>query len=200
MLRAVLAFMLVILICSCGGGKQKQKQESTSTKDTVTSAAEESPPIHMIPPEGLSEFEKLINAYIRPYFDDKASVTEKSVAPGETFTVYIFGEFNEMYPMAGAEYKLSLPEGLEYVYETKSDSISMTLGKYSEDLMLAFNCANGPKFLMVKYVLKATDAFSGGDIETQEGDYKHFLGFSLCDEAATMVRAMPGKATLGRKQ
>ncbi len=196
MVRMITALLVASVLFSCSGDKKK---EGTAEEKVATGTAGQSKPVQMVPDEELSEFDKLLDAHIRPYFDAEATVTEKAVAPGETFDIYVFGEYSENYPMSAAEFMLSVPEAIEVLYETKSDSTVLTVGSYKKDYMMTFNCAKGPKFMMMKYSCRANDAFSGGAVETGEGMVHHFLGFTLCDETRTMVKARPGRATLSMK-
>lgn len=197
MVRIIAALLVASVLLSCSGEKKK---EAAADEKIAAGTGGQSEPVQMIPDEELSEFDKLLNAHIKPYFDAGATVVEKAVAPGDTFDIFVFGEYSETYPMSAAEFMLSVPASIEVLYETKSDSTVLTVGSYKRDYMMTFRCAKGPKFMMMKYSCRANEAFSGGNVETGEGMVHHFLGFTLCDETRTMVKARPGRATLSLKQ
>lgn len=195
MVRLLSILLILGLLLSCSG----EKKESTPGEDAAATKSAQSQPRQAIPDEGLSEFDELMQAKITPYFDAEGTVSEHAVAPGERFDVYVFGECNKMYSMSAAEYMLTLPKGMEVLAEAKSDSAVMTLGSYKTDFMISFRCAAGPKFMMMKYSCQVNDAFTGGEVETREGSIHNFVGFTLCDDARTMVKAQPGKALLTKK-
>lgn len=196
MVRMLSVLLVLGLLVSCSGEKKQKSAESEDASTVMTGKGE---PVQAIPSDDTSEFDKLMQAKITPYFDAEGTVTEKAVSPGDDFVLYVFGEFNEMYPMSATEYMLALPEGMEILTEAKSDSAVMSVGSYKTDYMMTFRCSKGPKFMMMKYSCRANTAFAGGEIETRQGSVHHFLGFTLCDDARTMVAAQPGKAMLTRK-
>jgi hypothetical protein len=197
MVRVLTALLVLGLLLSCSGEKKK---ESSSESASAGDKTGQSTPRSAIPSEDdTSEFDKLMQAYIRPYFDAAGTVSEKTVAPGETFDIYVYGEYNKMYPMSASEYMLALPEGVDVLNEAKSDSVIMSVGSFRTDYMMTFRCSDGPKFMMMKYSCRAGDAFAGGTVETKEGTVHHFLGFTLCDDARTMVKAEAGSAVLKKK-
>lgn len=194
MVRMLVAVLVLGVVMSCSGEKKPE-----SAKDEDATKTVQSEPRQAIPDDGPSEFDKLMQAKIVPYFDKAGTVTEKEVAAGEEFDLYVFGEYNKMYPMSAVEYMLALPEGIEVLTEAKSDSAVMSVGSYKSDFMMTFRCAEGPKFMLMRYRCKVKAPFAGGDIEIQEGSVHRFLGFTLCDDARTMVAAEPGKAVIRKK-
>jgi hypothetical protein len=196
MVRIIAVLLVVSVLVSCS----KEKKEAAPAEKVAKETPAQSEPIQMIPDEEFTEFDKLLSAQIVPYFDAEGTVTEKAVAPGETFDIYVFGKCIETYSMSAAEYMLSLPEGIEVMSEAKSDSTVLTVGSYKKDYMMTFKCCSGPKFMMMKYICQANDSFSGGAVETGKGLIHHFLGFTLCDETRTMVKGTPGQAKLTLKK
>lgn len=196
MVRCIFALLVLGLLGSCSGEK---KPERSAGEEGVATTAGQSEAQQAIPSDDTSEFDRLMQAKITPYFDPEGTVAEKAVAPGEQFDLYLFGEYNEMYPMSAAEFMLALPEGMEILSEAKSDSAVMSVGSYKTDYMMTFRCSKGPKFMMMRYSCRASNTFAGGEIESREGTVHHFLGFTLCDDARTMVKAEPGKAVLTKK-
>jgi hypothetical protein len=195
MIRVLSALLVLGLLVSCSG----KKQENAKSEGGSAANSAQGEPTQAIPSDDTSEFDQLMEAKIVPYFDADGTVTEKAVSPGDNFDLYVFGEYNEMYPMSAAEYMLVLPTGMEILTEAKSDSAVMSVGSFKTDYMMTFRCSKGPKFMMMKYACRVSDAFAGGDISTQAGSVHHFLGFTLCDDARTMVKAQPGKAVLTKK-
>ena len=209
---------LFAALASCGGQKEEPAESTEAAQhdgddndngqDVAKDDAEASPglspqtptgePITMIPDEEFSEFEKLAGASLRPYFDEAATQTEISVSPGDYFDMWVIAEFEKTHPMSACEYKLDIPEGIDILGTTHSDSIVITMGKADRDFMAAFRCAHGPKMWVVKYQCKVGDDFKGGKVMTTKGQDLNFLGFTMCDAAKTMIRARPGEATITR--
>jgi hypothetical protein len=184
-----LSGVLLSLVASCRGKSEQAAKEQTQ-------ALPKKEPIQQIPDEGLTQFEKLANGFIRPGFDQSAEQTEKTVKPGDMFDLYVVAEYNPQIPMSTANYRLALPEGMSVVASANCDSTILTLGKYDDDFVIAFLCATGPKMWLVKYICKADPTFSGGTVEVQKGNDNHYLGFTMCDEQKTLVRSQGGKAVL----
>ena len=150
MLRIILALLVMCFLLSCSGEK---KEGSAADEKAAEEVSKE--PVQMIPDEEFTEFDKLLNAYIKPYFDKEGTITEKEVSPGESFEIYVFGEYNDVYGMSASEYKLVLPEGIEVLGEVKSDSTVMTAGSFKKDYLMTFRCAKGQTFMMMKYNCQA---------------------------------------------
>jgi len=191
--------MFVVVSCS---KKEDEATDSEVVDNKVTSesaVALRGEPKAMIPGEELSEMEKLANAYIKPYFDDEATQTEKAVAPGDRFDLYVFAEYDKNYPMSAAEFRVTLPEGVSILSSTHCDSTILQFGNPEGDFMIAFHCSYGPKMWLVRYECSADESFTGGTIKTDEGMAMHYLGFTLCDVSKTLIRAEPGEAVLRLK-
>jgi hypothetical protein len=189
MKRIILVSMALWLVLSCGGKKEGEVQQAQKS-------AAEKKPVQMIPDEEFSEFERLAQAFIRPYFDAGATMTEKAVKAGEPFELYVVAEFNPLYPMSAAEYCLVLPEGVAVLGSANSDSTILTLGKHDDDFMIAFRCSSGPKLWLVKYTCLAAAGASGGAVSIERGRDQNYLGFTMCDAQRTMIKAKPGTAVL----
>ena len=186
--------MLLVLglTASCGGAG-----DETAGDENATQTDEQA--VQMIPDEEFSEFEKLANAFIKPYFDENGTQSEKTVKPGDRFDIYVMAEFSTQYSMSAAEYKLNIPEGITVMGSTNSDSTILNLGKYDRDFSIVFRCVSGPWMWLVKYQCFVEDGFKGGVVETEKGADLNFLGFTMCDVQKTMIKAKPGKAVLSVK-
>ncbi len=195
MKRALIAAFLGVLFLSCGG----KKDEASPPADRPAKSTEQSKPRAAEETSSRDGFSELIGARIVPYLDEKASSTEKAVGVGEEFSIYVFGEYDKMYEMSAAEFKLDVPEGIEVLGEVKSDSTIMTMGKYDKDFMMAIKCTPGPKIMLMKYLCRVGSGFQGGVIETHKGETQKFIGFTLCDETRTLVAAETGRAVLKKK-
>ncbi len=190
-------FLLVLLLASCGGGGDGDTQ--TASQDAAPATSERGPGTPAIPDDELSDFDKIVNAHLRPFFDAEGTETEADVAPGEYFDLYVFAEYNTLYPMSAAEYKLVLPQEVSVMGSVQADSTILSLGKHDQDFLIAFHCVTEAKWWVVKYQCKAHEDFKGGTIETTRGDGLDFLGFTLCDVTKTLVRAKGGTAVLKKK-
>jgi hypothetical protein len=200
-LKRIFALLIVasILVFGACSKEKKEKKEEASTAQTTPPAEHRGTASEMIPDKALTEFEQIINGHIRPFFDPAGTVTEKSVAPGENFDLYVLADVNELYPIAGVEYKLILPAGVSILATTNNDSTVVSLGQYDRDFMIAFRCLDGPRIVVVRYQCKAGDDFVGGTITTMRGDTSGLIGFALCDETRTAVRVLGGTAEIHKK-
>lgn len=204
MRRFLLLVVVLVLAAACGkkGGEEQAKQTGTEPVAKTTGPGGEplrGEPKSMIREDEFSEFETIANARIQPYFDAEGTRTELSVSPGERFTLYVFGEYNELYPMSAAEYRLMLPADVTVLSSRNTDSTIVTLGNWDQDFMIAFRCMPGPKALIAAYECMAGESFTGGGVETVKGSDLNFIGFTMCDEERTLIRAKGGKAELGKK-
>jgi hypothetical protein len=197
MRRILIAIMALTLLVSCS--TKTEEGTETTAKPPQGEQARTEPVSAIYADEEFGEIDRLADAHIRPYFDAEATQTEKAVSAGEYFDLYVIAEYNELYPMSAAEYKLVLPEGVVVMGMVQTDSTILTLGKWDNDFMIAFRCTSGPKAMLVKYQCKAEDDFTGGTIETVKGMDLNFLGFTLCDEIKTMVKGKGGTAEISKK-
>jgi len=195
---ALLAVLVLIVACDNKGSNDAgESAQGTGTPGGIPLETPAGEP--MIPDEEFSEFEKLANAVIRPYFDEKGTVTELAVAPGEQFDLWVFAEFKTTHPMSAAEYKLIVPEGVTIVGSSNTENVRITMGKWHTDFSIAFSCMEGPKHWLVKYICIAEDNFAGGPVRITKGHVQDYLGFTMCDAAKTMIRAKPDNAVLRKK-
>ena len=199
MRQVVFVLLIVSLFAACTEKSEEGNETATQGQQGLATEDAEGGPIEMIPDEGLSEFEKLAKGYLRPYFDEAGTVTEKALSDGDQFDIYLFAEFDKGFPMSAAEYKLVLPPGVAVMGETKSDSVILTMGNYHDDFLLAFRCSHGPRLWLMKYQCIATDTFEGGTIRTTKGDNLNFLGFTMCDATKTLIGCLGGSAVLSKK-
>ncbi|UCH85242.1 MAG: hypothetical protein JSW50_06010 [Candidatus Latescibacterota bacterium] len=200
MKKLLILCLALFVVVSCGK-KEDDKADSDATDHAHVSPEGTPPgePMAMIPGEEFSEMERLADAKLNPYFDENASKTELAVAPGERFDLYVFAEYNKNYPMSAAEYRVILPEGVSILASTNCDSTILQFGNPEGDFMIAFHCSYGPKMWLVKYDCSADESFTGGKIRIGEGMALRYLGFAMCDESKTLIRAKPGEAVLRAK-
>jgi hypothetical protein len=195
-MKKFLWIVVLVLVASCGKGDGGSKGSSGSgggvTMDKPTNQT--TPGQQAIPDAGFSEYERTAAASIRPFFDANATISSIDVKPGSPFDVWIVAEFKDPFTMAGAEYKLVLPEGISMLSSMQSDSVIVTMGKHEVDYMIAFSCIKAPKEWLMRYTCKADEDFKGGVIETARGDNLNFLGFVMCDVSKTEIRATGGTA------
>ena len=190
MKRIMIVSLALWFAVSCGGKKEEGALQQ------ARKSSQQKKPVQMIPDEEFTEFERIAQAFIRPYFDANATVSERTVKAGEPFELYVVGEYNPLYPMSAAEYRLVLPEGMSVMGAANSDSTILTLGKHDDDFMIAFRCSPGPKLWLVKYTCLAAAGTSGGTVSIERGRGQNYLGFTMCDEQRTMIKAKPGTAQL----
>lgn len=200
MFRLILFLLAVAVLGSCGKGTDESKQttQHDDHEHQIRGPLGKPQGRPAIPDEGLSEFEKIANGWIKPYFDAAGTDTVAEVSEGEFFDIYIVIEFNELYSMAACEYRIVLPPGVTIMATTKSDSVIITVGEPQLDHMLAFRCTSEKLWLM-KYTCKADEEFVGGDVKIEQGSNLEFLGFAQCDEARTQIRGRGGQAILRKK-
>lgn len=195
--------VVLALVASCGKGDEGSNESSGSTEGggvTMDKPINQGPPGQQgIPDAGLSEYEKTAAAFVEPYFDAAGTIRSIDVAPGSTFDLWVVGRFKDPFTMAGAEYKLVLPEGISMLSAMQSDSVIVTMGKHEVDYMIAFSCINAPGDWLMRYTCKTDADFKGGVIETTRGDNLNFLGFVMCDLSKTEIRATGGRAEVHAK-
>jgi hypothetical protein len=188
-MRTIIVLLLALwAVSSCGGRGEDAKQQEAKP-------AQKPEPVQAISDSDLSEFDRLANAFIRPYFDAEATQTEKTVKPGENFDLYVFAEYSKDFAMCGAEFRLVIPEGVKIVSAANTDSTIITMGDV-EDFTTTFRPTAGPKAWLVRYTCTSDPSFQGGAIRTDKGARLHFLGFTMCDSEFTMVNAQHGEATI----
>jgi hypothetical protein len=190
MKRLVIVMVCLFIVFACS-----KKESDTAATHTTTSEAK-SPsqePRQMIPDK--SE-QPIVLAAIKPYFDEAGMVTEKTISPGDNFELFVFAEYKETNLMSAAEYKLILPEGISILGSVETDSSALQSGKVLTDYAIAFRCTPGPKVFLVKYNCLAGPDFSGGVIQTAEGDGSHFIGLADCNTTPMQHEADKGQAVL----
>jgi len=188
-LVSVMLCLLVVFACS----NNESDTAATNATETATESHSQDAPKQMIPD---TPDKPVVHAAIKPFFDDKGLVTEKTISPGDKFEVFIFAEYEEKNSMTAAEYKLVLPSGVSILSAVETDSSTLRSGKPEEDFMIAFKCAPGPKVFLVKYSCRAGQNFAGGDIRTALGDRSKFIGLVTCGHAPEQYTADTGKAIL----
>jgi len=199
MKRFLITIAVLALLASCGGEKEGGETASNDSADQTATTNQRPPSKPAIPDAGDSGFDDIASGRIRPAFDIQGIETTKAVAPGEMFDIFVVGEYNDAFAMSGAEYKLTMPDGITVLGASFTDSIIVTLGKPETDFLMAFHCLPGPGDWLVKYLCRAEESFQGGTIETHPGDNLAFIGFVMCDQLKTEIRAQGGTAEITRK-
>jgi hypothetical protein len=199
MYRLIIFLLAMAVLGSCGKGKEEEGAQTAQPAEQAEGSVPRPHGQAMIPDKEFSEFEEIAAAHIRPAFNAEGTDTLKEIAPGDYVDIYVVAEFNELYQMSAAEYRLQLPPGISVMSWAKMDSVVLTYGEHDRDFMLAFRCINGPESWLIKYVCKADEDFAGGEISTHPGANLDFLGFTLCDATRTLVRGRGGSATLRSK-
>jgi hypothetical protein len=196
MRKILMALAVLVFTAACGGGDEGETQVADNS--TETQIAEDRPSRQGIPDEDPDDYVNSAEARLFPAFDSAGETAAKSVAAGEVFDIYVIGRFSELFAMAGAEYKMSVPDGITVLGATQTDSVIITMGKPDVDVSIAFRCMQGPGDWISKYVCKVDDGFAGGDVELFEGDNMHFMGFVTCDNK-DQIPARTTAAKLKRK-
>jgi hypothetical protein len=101
--------------------------------------------------------------------------------------------------MGAVIFKIEFPEGISVLGNKMLESYRLSLGTFQKEFMMSFECKNGPKLLLVKFVCKANEDFSGGVVQLGKGDYEGFIGYSMCDQERTRIPAKAGGAVLTLK-
>ncbi|MDH3215103.1 MAG: hypothetical protein OEN01_02275 [Candidatus Krumholzibacteria bacterium] len=200
MKRVPLLLIVLLILSSCGKSKDEAGNTRTDSKGQAQQSVQDEQPQETQAGEvrPFSEFERLVGASLRPYFNQEGTDSLKTVAPGDYFDLYVFAEFNKDFGMMAAEYKLVVPLGITVLGSDHADITKLSLGSYDVDFMIAFQCLRERRWL-VKYQCKADDDFEGGVIETIEGQNLNFIGYSMCDGQGTEVRAWGGVAEVVKK-
>lgn len=189
-------FLIVLAILAVGFACGQKEPETASQKgEAVTAKEEVTEPRQAIPDK------KVLTGTptLKPYFDEKGTVTEKVVSAGEKFDLYIIIGCGESDQITAAEFKLSLPEGITIERAIDSDSLTMKSGKPEQDLMIAFKCSPGPQILLMQYGCLVEDNFAGGTIATGEGEKSNFIGLVDCGPDPVQIPAEKGTAVLKLK-
>jgi hypothetical protein len=190
-------FLILLVIIAVGFAcGQKESETASSQKEAVTAKE-----ISKEPRQAIPDMKQVLTGTptLKPYFDEKGTVTEKMVAPGETFDIYIIAGVGEKDHITAAEYKLSLPEGIAITREFDSDSLTMKSGKPDIDIMIAFRCSPGPQFILIHYLCLVEANFTGGTIATMEGEKSNFIGLIDCGPDPVQIPAEKGTAVLKAK-
>lgn len=197
MLRIFLTLLLVLTVAACGGQDESTEGERAQRADESHDGESRS----MIP-EKIERPTATANVFIKPCFDEQGTVTELSVAPGETFMLHIRAEYEKPFQMAAAEYRFELPSGIRIVDSKKFTERMMTIGDHHSDFVMAFPCEPPRKFSLMTYTCEVDDTFDGGTIETVPGLNSigdEFLGFVECPPTSGKIPASGGVVTIKKK-
>lgn len=197
MRRLFLILMAGVLVYACSSGDDGERTSEGKADDQAAVAETGSAPDEEIE-EPLSDYDQLVGAYIRPYFDENGTDTVRSVGVGDEFDLYVFAEFNEGFRMSAAEYKLVLPQGISVTEATQLDNAKVSLGSYAIDFSIAFACLEDTKSWLVRYTCTVDDDFEGGTVRTVRGEHNDFIGFVNCDAPRHLIHGRGGKAVLKR--
>jgi hypothetical protein len=190
-------FLILLVIIAVGFACGQKESETTTSKEEPVVAKE----VSKEPRQAIPEKKKLASGTptLKPYFDEKGTVTEKNVSPGESFDLYVIAGVGENDHMTAAEYRLNLPDGISIIREIDPDSLVMKSGKPGVDMMIAFKCTQGPQLMLIHYVCEVGDNFTEGNITTSEGEKSKFIGLVDCGPDPEQIVAEKGTAVLKKK-
>jgi hypothetical protein len=196
---------IVALTIGCGGGDESNtaSRSAVPQEDASEAAAAEEPGREAIPPPMPEAVEGL---EIAPYFDEAGTQTTLAVEPGEVFTVYIVARHPD-YDMGTSQWKMTVPEGVTVVGESKTFEQALSIGTYKEVYVISYPCqAGGEPYCLLKYGCTVSPEFEGGTFETvkavsahSQGKEPPFLGFLTCGNAPETIPAFGGSAKLTKK-
>jgi hypothetical protein len=208
MLRLFIGLVTIALLigsfAGCKGGGGDDAADNETAKTTTPAPAGEAQSRPAIPPK-VEKPDWVEGVFANLYFDEEGTVTELSVEPGQTFSVYLFAEYPEPYKVAAAEFRLELPVGVGVVSRKLFRDKVLTMGNHETDFVMTFQCDSPSpgKFYLVEFHCRTGDDFQGGKIEAAAGinaKGEAFLGFVACEEPE--LRRLPargGVATLTKK-
>lgn len=209
-LRSLLFFLGALLlfgVAGCGGDKSGESAATKAAPETQQnpSAASQLPPATVTSKPGdqlgvepvTSPLEGL---FIKPYFDDAGTVTEKSVAVGEKFSIGVWAETAAPYTTNAAQYRLELPPGVRVTSVAELAAKSVSMGNFAENYQVAYDCQPSGRFRLVEYLCVTDPGFMGGEVKVLNGvdlQGSPFVGFSTCD--FQLAPSGTGSAILKRK-
>jgi len=150
-------------------------------------------------PEKVEKPEVVVDVFLRPFLDAAGELTELAVAPGGTFDLYIFAEYEEPYFVSAAEFRVDLPNGVQLGSQEKFRERVLTMGNAETDFVLAFECAPPGKFFLMKYTCNTFVDFEGGEISITPGvnaSGASFLGYVACQPETLKLPATGGSVKL----
>jgi hypothetical protein len=206
--RPLLFFLwAVVFVGFVGCGKKGDVGEAATTGGSdKPSVSSQLPPADVVAKEGAPLMAEapptppVEGLYVKPYLDEKGSVTELAVTPGQEFDIFVFGETIDPYKTSGVQYRMQIPDGIRVLGTKEIATKSLSMGDYKENYMLAYSCQPTGHFVIATYRCVAEPDFRGGEISVFDGiggGGAGFLGFSTCDYVD--VRATGGTAKLDRK-
>jgi hypothetical protein len=203
MFRVLITIMLLMICTGCGSKEESAGGEQTQTASKAGSqtGSHEGESRSMIP-DKVEPATTTEGVFIRPYFDEQGTVTETSVAPGETFTLYVHAEYEEPYHMSAVEYRIGLPAGVRIESSTPFLGKAVVVGDYTKDFILAFGCEPPRKYYLVKYECAVDERFAGGAITLAPGVNEvgvEFLGFVSCRPGTEKIPVAEATAILKTK-
>ncbi len=213
-MRSLLFFLLVLCVSGVAGCGGEKSGESTATAEQTTpenqsenqSAAGQLPPSAVTAKPGSEIATEPVTSmpleglFIKPYFDEKGTVTEMSVAPGQEFAIGVWAETAEPYTTNAAQYRLDLPPGVRVTSVAEMEAKSVSMGNYAENFQIAYACQPSGRFRIVKYLCVAEPGFMGGEVKIDTGmdaQGTPFVGFSTCDYQ--LAPSSMGSAILKKK-
>lgn len=185
-IRIAIALAAVLAMAACGKSHTDQSGESGPSS---TRTLEKAPPPETAAreaiPEGVPEPVAAGFALV-PAGDTTDTSGELVVRPGGTFHVWVLADTREgARPISAAQYSLRVPDGVTVLHEDKVTDRVLTLGSWSGNFMITFPCRDPGLFAIMRYEMKASESFAGGEIRVMEGvpsSGQAFLGFATCED------------------
>jgi hypothetical protein len=202
MFRTLIVVLVTCLLGAGCGGDGNSGDSAASDKEQVVNRTVSEPPQGESRPMIPAPLEVVEGVTLSLYFDEAGTETEKSVAPGEQFSLFVTAEYKDPYHINAAEYRIGFPDGVEVIGSSKFTDHSLTVGSWETDFSMAFECRPPGKFYLMKYTCTAGPEFSGGKIEITPGVKAagiSFLGFVSCKPKTEKLPVNGGSVTLARK-
>lgn len=209
-LRSLLFFLGALFVFGVWGCDGEKTGESAATADRSTqqnqTAAGQLPPADVTAKPGSEIATEPVSSmpleglFIKPYFDAEGTVTEKSVAVGEKFSIGVWAETAAPYSTNAAQYRLELPPGVLVLSIAELTAKSVSMGTYDSNYQVAYDCQPSGNFRIVEYFCIAEQGFVGGDVKVHPGvdaQGAPFVGFSTCD--FQLAPSGTGSAVLKKK-
>jgi len=202
----LLSLLLVLYVCvavGCGGGEKSESQSATNDRgnDRAANTSEPTPPPvtqsrPAVPEKATVEYEGIS---VTPYFDKEGTVTTLAVGTGDEFEIFVFVEYPEPWEMAGVEFRVEVPDGIEVESQGIFTDRAIVFGSWDTDISMGFGCKPADRFWTVKLKCVVEDTFKGGIVALEEGIQGPFLGLVTCGDQNKKIDVDPTTATLTAK-
>jgi hypothetical protein len=200
MFRLLVGLMAIVCLflplVGCGGGDESGGDSTARTPTPSQAPAGDS---RQAIPEREEPLETVEGAFINPYFDEEGQTSQMAVAPGETFTLYVFAEAPEPFHISAAEFRFDVPAGIKVIDKETFGERVLTMGDHAADFVMGFECHEPGKFYLMKYSCLVEDGFKSGDFTMTPGvnaSGAAYLGFVACQPETRRLPAEGGKAVL----